>query len=127
MFANYHPLFRTEVAPRLADHLSELPFSVWEEGFELVMLLGKEEIVATPIRFRIIGVSPSLAFPFPTGMSRFPGVWHERIATLRNRSRNLGGRAFIFWMVKYSTKNLRPQLHSHQITAIEFRINCSDA
>lgn len=121
-FTNYHPLFGTEIAPRLANHLSELTFSVWEEGFELVMLFSEEEIVSTSIWFWIVGVSSSFAFPSPTGMARFAGVRYDCIVRFRNWTR----RSSIFWMIQYSTENFRTKLHSHQITTVELPINCSN-
>ena len=118
---SYHPFFWTEIAPRLANHLSELTFSVWEEGFELVMLFSKEEIVSTPIGFWIVGISPSFAFP-STARMRFACVWYDCVVRLRNWTR----RAFIYWMIQHSSQNLWTYLHSHHITTVEFPINCSN-
>lgn len=121
---DYHPFFSAEVAPWLTNHLCELPFSVWIQRLELVMLLSKEKVIATPIGFWIIGVSPSsISSPPLTRMATFGGVWYNGTV----RVWNWGRRIWLLRMIKYSFKNLRAQFHRHQVTTIAFPFNCSNS
>ena len=118
----YHSLFCAETVPRLANHFGKLSFPVWVHRLELVMLFCKEEVIAAPIWFWVVGVTPSSVSPPPTRTSTFGRIIRYNGATIMQ---NWCGRTWWLWMVKHTSKSLRTQFHRYQITTVKLPFDCS--
>lgn len=126
---SHQSFFFIELVPGLSYHLAELSLPVRVENFELGVLLGKEEVVGTPVWLWVGGITAPPTPPAPTPCSCHGSstvfVWSFMSCTYYCCQRGRGCCRRLLDMIQHTPQYLRPNFHCDHVAVLELAIDRS--